>query len=80
MKEMKSKIIRNAQVDFVEAKLKEEQSMEDVEKKTIEINYLLNIMTNQFFEEIAKEITNIILEESRIIPILCQKVVEKVKD
>lgn len=45
--------------------------MEEIQKNTIAINYLLNIMANEFFEEIATDITKVVLSEVKIVPILC---------
>ena len=54
MKQIKHMLKVQAKTSFVENKLKEEDGMETLEKKTIELNYFLNVMTKDFFEDFCQ--------------------------
>ena len=69
-----------AKTNFVEEKQKEESKLDEIEKKSIELNYLLNIITKEFFDEFFGDILKILRENSKTVEVLCEQVVEKVKE
>jgi hypothetical protein len=69
-----------AKTNFVEEKQKEESKLDEVEKKSIELNYLLNIITKEFFDDFFCDILKIVRDNSKIIEVLCEQIVEKVKE
>jgi hypothetical protein len=69
-----------AKTNFVEEKQKEESKLDEIEKKSIELNYLLNIITKEFFDDFFGDILKILRENSKTVEVLCEQVVEKVKE
>ena len=69
-----------AKTNFVEEKQKEESKLDEIEKKSIELNYLLNIITKEFFEDFYLDILKIVRENAKSVEVLCEQVVEKVKE
>lgn len=69
-----------AKTNFVEEKQKEESKLDEIEKKSIELNYLLNIITKEFFEDFYLDILKIVRENAKTVEVLCEQVVEKVKE
>lgn len=60
-----------AKTNFVEQKQKEESKLDILEKKSIELNYLLNVITKDFFNDFFQDILKILRENVGCIQILC---------
>lgn len=68
---MKHMLKVQAKTNFVEEKQKEESKLNILEKKSIELTYLLNVITKEFFNDFYSDILKILRENFGSVEILC---------